>query len=227
MSYKVTPQDVRDYLQKNPHKINTNGKSLEEGAADNRPIAGDPRLFIENLGYDIDTDSDQPDLWIWTTPSDGCEISFHTAKEALDSAWSDAVGQTMSINNLSSEQWDAMSFAKQKSSITEALTGDDGEESPMQDFTVIASDSDEGTLHVFHVEATDPYHAFGVVARNEAKEEGRRLDFLTALYGTHQEGKTFVLPGEGIVCAETVLEQPDIFGSGDEEQASVAPVPRD
>lgn len=94
---------------------------------DNRPIAGDPRLFIEDLGYDIREDSQQPGLWLWTAPSDGCDISFHTAEEVLESAWFDAVRQTMGINNLSIEQWHAMSFDKQKAAVLLALSeeGDD------------------------------------------------------------------------------------------------------
>lgn len=94
---------------------------------DIRPIAGNPKLFIEDLGYDIREDSQQPGLWIWTAPTDGYDISFNTAEEALAGAWVDAVWQTMGINNLSSEQWDAMSFDEQKVSVLRALSdeGDD------------------------------------------------------------------------------------------------------
>ena len=96
---------------------------------DSRPIAGHPKLFIEALGYNIDEDSQQPGLWLWTAPSDGCDSSFHTAQEALNSAWLDAVGQTMGLNNLSSAQWDAMTFGEQKTAILQALSeeGDDAQ----------------------------------------------------------------------------------------------------
>jgi hypothetical protein len=92
--------------------------------ADARPIAGDPRLFIEGIGYDIDTDSDQPGLWIWTAPSDGCSSSFHTAKEALEGAWNDAVAQTLSISEISCEDWGQMDFDAQRVAMTMALAGE-------------------------------------------------------------------------------------------------------
>lgn len=89
------------------------------------PLKGNPKLeVLEALGYDIDGDGDQPGMWIWTAPTDGCEQSYASAKEALDAAWVDAVGQTMGILNLSSEDWDALSFAQQKELITETLSGD-------------------------------------------------------------------------------------------------------
>ena len=91
---------------------------------DARPIAGDPRLFIEGIGYDIDTDSDQPGLWIWTAPSDGCSSSFHTAKEALDGAWNDAVAQTLAISDIRCEDWGQMDFDAQRVAMTMALTGE-------------------------------------------------------------------------------------------------------
>jgi hypothetical protein len=80
----------------------------------------------------------------------------------------------------------------------------------MKEFTVIASVANNGELKVFPARATDPYHAFGVVARREQKNFD--LEFLVALPGKQVVGKDFELPGEGIVCMETVLEQSDVFG---------------
>lgn len=77
-------------------------------------------------------------------------------------------------------------------------------------FTVIASVALQGTIRVFYATATDGFHAFGVVARREKKNFD--LEFLVALPGKRKEGVDFDLPGEGIVCMETVLEQPDVFG---------------
>lgn len=103
-------------------KVTYKGDSLFER---NDPLAGNPKLeVLENLGYDIDGDSDQPGMWIWTAPTNGCEISYASAEEALDAAWADAVGQTMGILNMSSEQWDALSFSQQKELVSDTLTGD-------------------------------------------------------------------------------------------------------
>lgn len=81
----------------------------------------------------------------------------------------------------------------------------------MKDFTVIASVANDGELKVFNARATDSFHAFGVVARRE--KNNFDLEFLVALPGKQIEGKDFELPGEGIVCMETVLKQPDVFGA--------------
>lgn len=80
----------------------------------------------------------------------------------------------------------------------------------MNEFTVIASVANDGELKVFSARATDPFHAFGVVARREKKNFD--LEFLVALPGKQIAGKDFELPGEGIVCMETVLDQSDVFG---------------
>lgn len=89
------------------------------------PLAGNPKVeVLTNLGYDIDEDGDQPGLWIWTSPSDGCDISYASAQEAADAAWTDAIGQTMGILNLSSEQWDALSLAQQLELVSDTLSGD-------------------------------------------------------------------------------------------------------
>lgn len=96
---------------------------VEGNTAD--PLAGNPKVeVLTNLGYDIDEDSDQPGLWIWTSPSDGCDISYASAQEAADAAWTDAIGQTMGILNLSSEQWDALSLAQQFELVSDTLSGD-------------------------------------------------------------------------------------------------------
>jgi hypothetical protein len=92
---------------------------------DARPIAENHKLFIEKLGYDIDEDSDQPGLWIWTVKPEGCDISLHTAQEALESAWNHAKAKTMKISGVTSNVWGSMSFEQQKTVMIEALS--DGE----------------------------------------------------------------------------------------------------
>ena len=83
-----------------------------------------------------------------------------------------------------------------------------------QRYTVIATEAGEGTFRVFYALATDPLHAFGVVAKREREMD---LEFLVAIPGTVKEGVDFFFPGEGIVVGETVREQKDVFGpqSGD------------
>ena len=89
----------------------------------------------------------------------------------------------------------------------------------MQEYTVLATVADEGTLSIHRTYAIDPYHAFFVIAKIEQeKDDGQKLEFLAAMPGRKAEGVDFVLPGEGIVCAETVLEQEDVFGPGDTEE---------
>jgi hypothetical protein len=88
-------------------------------------IAGDPRLeVLEDLGYDIDEDSDQPGMWIWTAPTDGCETSYPSAQDALAAAWADAAAQTMGIRNLSGEQWEALGLARQMELVADTLSRD-------------------------------------------------------------------------------------------------------
>ena len=82
----------------------------------------------------------------------------------------------------------------------------------MRYFTVIASVANEGTLKVFHVQATDGMHSFSVVAKRDQSES---LEFVVSVEGIHTETSSLTLPGEGIVCAETVLDQEDVFGPCD------------
>jgi hypothetical protein len=100
------------------------GRARKAFARPSDPLEGDPRLFLEDLGYDIDTDSDQPGLWIWTAPSDGCDSSYPSAQEALDGAWNDASEQARQCGNISSHAWEKMSFDRQRMAITLALSGE-------------------------------------------------------------------------------------------------------
>jgi hypothetical protein len=51
-------------------------------------------------------------------------VGYASAQEAADAAWTDAIGQTMGILNLSSEQWDALSLAQQLELVSDTLSGD-------------------------------------------------------------------------------------------------------
>lgn len=76
----------------------------------------------------------------------------------------------------------------------------------MQDYTVIATIAGSGQLVAHHVEATGPFHAFTVAA--ELDDE---LEFVCCLPGTHMEHDTLFFPGESVVDADTVLDQPEVF----------------
>lgn len=89
---------------------------------DTRPIANDPKLFIEQIGYDIREDSQQSGLWIWIAPTDSCDISYHSASDALESAFGDAVYQTKRIAMISDSNWAGMDFDEQRVAITYALS---------------------------------------------------------------------------------------------------------
>ena len=82
-----------------------------------------------------------------------------------------------------------------------------------REFTVIAAVKNTGELKVFHVKADDGFQAFGVVAKQEqdAGEKGLRLEFIASLVGRQNEGSMLTLPGESMTCAETILQQPEIF----------------
>ncbi len=79
---------------------------------------------------------------------------------------------------------------------------------PKFPFTVIATVEGTGEIRIYTVEATSDFDAFRVAA-NASMDP--RLDFVVALSGHQTEGTTFTLPGEGVVCTQTVLEQTDVF----------------
>jgi hypothetical protein len=79
----------------------------------------------------------------------------------------------------------------------------------LKPFTVITTSVDQG-LQVHHVEAKDSFNAFAVVAHAHPNAD---KDMVCAMPGHLKEGdETFTLPGEGLVCTETVLKQSDVFG---------------
>lgn len=76
-------------------------------------------------------------------------------------------------------------------------------------FTVICFDEDTRQINCFHVHATEPIKAFAAAVK---QHPSRDLSFVVALPGHQSEGDALTFPGEGLVCAETVREQPDVFG---------------
>lgn len=76
-------------------------------------------------------------------------------------------------------------------------------------FTVICFDEENGQINSFHVEAKSGIESFGK-AVSEAPE--RSLVFVAALPGHLKEGEDVTFPGESLVYAITVSDQPEVFG---------------
>lgn len=68
---------------------------------------------LEEVGYVVLEDTDQEGLYLWMAPSDGSEISYPTRKEAIESAWLDAISQALSIAEMTGEAFNALSVAAQ------------------------------------------------------------------------------------------------------------------
>lgn len=58
----------------------------------------------------------------WTYQGDESE-DFVSEDAAWADAWGDAIGRTMGRRNISSEQWDALSFAQQKELVSNLRAG--------------------------------------------------------------------------------------------------------
>ncbi len=76
----------------------------------------------------------------------------------------------------------------------------------LKPYTVIGYYDESGQIFSDHIVARSAMHAFRVVAR-------QRCDavLVTALDGHIMESEGVHFPGQGVVCAETVLEQPEVF----------------
>lgn len=75
-------------------------------------------------------------------------------------------------------------------------------------FSVIGYYGSTGQIFCHHVDAKDGSHAFAVVAT-----EYDDAEFVVALPGHLVEGNQVIYPGESVVDATTVLDQPEVFGS--------------
>ena len=76
----------------------------------------------------------------------------------------------------------------------------------MNAYTVIYIHPDNGQICAEHVQAENAMAAFTAAA-----EETSEAEFVLALEGHNLEGETLHFPGDCVVCAETVLEQPEVF----------------
>ena len=69
---------------------------------------------LEELGYDIKSDTDQPGLWVWTAPTDSCDSSFGSEEEAVEAAWRDASNQAKAVHQITDDEWTSLPFDKQR-----------------------------------------------------------------------------------------------------------------
>jgi hypothetical protein len=74
-------------------------------------------------------------------------------------------------------------------------------------FTVIGHGEHSRQLFIEYVKADDGLNAFATAAAMRPDAE-----FSVAIKGRLDETDGLTLPGEGLVCAETILEQDDVFG---------------
>lgn len=84
-----------------------------------------------------------------------------------------------------------------------------------QTFTVIGFYSDNAQIFAHQVLANDAMHAFAEVAGEHSSAE-----FICALPGAKNEDEHVFYPGDAVVCAETVLDQPDVFGQSTSAESS-------
>jgi len=83
----------------------------------------------------------------------------------------------------------------------------------MAKFTVISIATDNGQILCDHVEAEDGMNAFA----NVVATRGVEIELVVAIEGTHNEEETLTFPGESVVDGQTVADQPEVFGEGEEE----------
>ncbi|WP_152966553.1 hypothetical protein [Gulbenkiania mobilis] len=82
----------------------------------------------------------------------------------------------------------------------------------LKPFTVIGFYEGSGEIVCLHTEARNATQAFWVVAQSHTD-----LELVASLNGHLSEGEeTITFPGQGLVSAETVLDQPEVYDAGDE-----------
>ena len=79
----------------------------------------------------------------------------------------------------------------------------------MKNYTVIGFYEESNQIFSHHVKAIDPKGAFAVVSKSYPDAV-----FNAAISGTLNEGDGIEFPGTALVDAETVLSQPEVFGTG-------------
>jgi hypothetical protein len=85
----------------------------------------------------------------------------------------------------------------------------------MKKFTVLGHYEGNDQIFSHHVEAIDSASAFAVVSKKHEE-----AIFVAVLDGHISEGQGINFPGDSLVDAETVLSQPEVFGTGELQQFS-------
>lgn len=80
----------------------------------------------------------------------------------------------------------------------------------MNKFTVLGFYEGNNQIFSHHVEAKDSASAFAVVSKIY-----KEANFVAVLEGHISEGQGINFPGDSLVDAETVLSQPEVFGTGE------------
>ena len=86
----------------------------------------------------------------------------------------------------------------------------------MNDFSVLGFYEQTGHSFLMHTQAATPMGAFQAVAAQMLNDSN--AVFVAALPGHLFEDSNIFFPGEGIVSADTVAAQPDIFPHAQEAQ---------
>jgi hypothetical protein len=88
-------------------------------------IMSNPDIELAKIaGFSVSEDTDQPGMWVWTREEngrtvEGCDMSFETEEDAWNGAIYEVSSNTMAEGDISSEEWDAMGFAKQSYHVRE------------------------------------------------------------------------------------------------------------
>lgn len=126
-----------------------------------------------------------------STSTDGSDITPVQFKSALENRIAELSKNSDEWIEAVGEPWDSY------------------EEVPkLLEFTVIGFSEDNGGIFCEHVEAHDDLSAFQVAAKGN-----EHITFVAVVPGHQNQGVGINFPGPGIVDADTVLEQPEVFGN--------------
>lgn len=78
----------------------------------------------------------------------------------------------------------------------------------MQKYTVLSYEDDNGEIHCDVVEIETPQLAMVEVAKKRSN-----CFVVSVIKGVMLEDEHITFPGDGVVSSETILSQPEVFGS--------------